>query len=728
MHLKGYAMNLSTNLAAYAFVQDTLRKGGDFIEALAPLFAPIANRRKGQVFEPTSFANDLRQLSLDVHAFVIEDWAERMANAGLLTRISVESQPPKYIYNALDVTDVDEVSAKLQSIFDTFFGQFSKVLRSFNLEVVDRTRAEEMFFVRVRNFDFEAIASKNVSDDASQTKLTLEAFKKQDDNRPENTHEQIMDVFFAYYIVDLRNRADPDFLFLAETSLGVLAADVITSLRKPIRRKDSFSNLALFLDAPIILDLLGLGGDEDRAYAEKLYRSFKEMGGKLSTYTHCVEEVTAVVKTTLRNHENGYEDAFGPLGHKFRTNPNAVIYARSVLANPNAKIKDLGIELVQSGKADGYRYYSKEQEDDVLGQVRPFADRISAREFDAASIAETIRHVLFSKPVGAILNQERLFVSKNKPLCRVAERIIRRDTNLNESIDVPFIDDRYLGGLVWLATGSSVAEIPMAKIVANCTAAIRPRRDILRAAYKKMKEVGEEAAQTFEALMTDDRCSFYLTRISLGQPEIIQQFKADELLIEIKKAIAFNDIEKAEREFRERAELIEARADRDKENFQKQLDVIKDQVKLQEQQQETEKVTKLKEKDKLIQTGVEQLRKEVDTRRDERQEIATKLFDETANIYRRADFSFTLLVWVGYIIILPVLEDKKFLYGFISFALGSALFHFHVGSKICKSLLQNQRQTTFERKLRQLGLADLVEQISYNWEDDKITFLESDSA
>ena len=54
-------MERSRSLVTFAFVRDAMQSG-DIVAGLVPLFAPVINRRKGQVFDPQVFSRDLDEL------------------------------------------------------------------------------------------------------------------------------------------------------------------------------------------------------------------------------------------------------------------------------------------------------------------------------------------------------------------------------------------------------------------------------------------------------------------------------------------------------------------------------------------------------------------------------------------------------------------------------------------------------------------------------------------
>ena len=132
---------------------------------------------------------------------------------------------------------------------------------------------------------------------------------------------------------------------------------------------------------------------------------------------------------------------------------------------------------------------------------------------------------------------ERLFVTKNTGLVRAALSYINRLPGL-EYTDPPVLSDRAMAGTLWVASGGKGAELPLHKLLANCTAAVRPRRDVIEKVREVLRESSHEDARLFEALIEDDRCGYCLMRSTLGDSSLVTGESTPRLLREMKLAAA----------------------------------------------------------------------------------------------------------------------------------------------------------------------------------------------
>lgn len=528
--------SLSRSLVAFAYVSDVLMRGGDIIEALAPLFAPIANAREGKRYVPAEFATSIEvEYGITTHPFVAEDWAPRLAKGGILEPLNANEAHCDYIYRRTDIGDVAQFERDVSAITERFRVYVTPHLE--RLQIPVPTDLDEQLFVRLKSVSFDDIARKPDVVVESDTTLTLIKIDPEPGVGTDTT-PQMLDVAVASFVYDLQT-SDPNLAKkLGDITLGALASEVILNFRVPPKKGDSFSGKVIFLDTPVVLDLLDLGTREEVEYAKMIVEDLKKMGAKIMIFSHCLKEFTGVIQATLDRIDKPLSLA-GQLGARFRTDPAAVISARQVLRNPKKALDDNGIGIFMTDTHDLMKLLPQSAETDLLGQIRPFSNaRIEAREVDAQSVATMIRLIIARRPRGGIMAYDKMFVTKNLALARKAAQILRHDGYLPEESDPPIITDRYMGGVLWLAKGTFDTAIPYKKLIANCAAAIRPRKDVIRRAHDEISRYDEKKAAEFEALMSDERCSLYLMKDTLGSAQVISSQNALAIYDEVRRATA----------------------------------------------------------------------------------------------------------------------------------------------------------------------------------------------
>lgn len=87
----------SRNLLAFAYISDRFSQSGDIGDGLLKLFAPVIAKRAGQRFSPETFATDVLEMyDIEMHPYVAEDFAPRLAAAGYLVETANFAQNAAY--------------------------------------------------------------------------------------------------------------------------------------------------------------------------------------------------------------------------------------------------------------------------------------------------------------------------------------------------------------------------------------------------------------------------------------------------------------------------------------------------------------------------------------------------------------------------------------------------------------------------------------------------------
>ena len=98
----------------------------------------------------------------------------------------------------------------------------------------------------------------------------------------------------------------------------------------------------------------------------------------------------------------------------------------------------------------------------------------------------------------------------------------------------PIVTSRYLSGLCWLLCGGKSDQSPtVAKLLANCAAALRLKPELAERPKRFLAAVDPEKARHFEAMMTNERASQYLVEVTLGDANVITANNAEDIYEEV---------------------------------------------------------------------------------------------------------------------------------------------------------------------------------------------------
>jgi hypothetical protein len=672
------------------------------------------------------FAKDLEELcGLSVHPYIIEDWAPRMAIQGLLLPHESEVVGGRsftsYVCADPDIPDVADLETRIVRLFDAFEAYAGVLFKLNSLAAPPREILERELVKRIQSMGFDNIQAKPERPNGSTTALTLERRAQEPD--PETHAAQLMDVACATFFIELKKRESEQFELVTDLAAGALGAEVVLSFRVPPKTGASFKGMRVFLDSPLILDLFDVGGQAEREFARYLLDALKKEGAVVATYEHNVGEIVDVLTAAVQNFERKVAVS-GQIGARMRTDNNTVIRAKSILGNPLKRVRDLGIDVADA-KAIDRSYmptFDEAAETDLLGKIRPFQGAISARAVDAASVASIIRYLYGRRPKGGLMAHERMFVTKNTGLVRAAISYIHRLAGL-EVADVPILTDRSMAGTLWVASGGKGSELPLHKLLANCTAAVRPRRDVIDKVVGILRNSSPDDVKLFEAMIEDERCGYCLMQSTLGDASLVTDDTTPRLLRDMRRATAAEVIQEKDAELRSLREELEKRLEESETERQAQATTA--EQKLDEATESlTRAETELRQQKALYEGLERRLADAEESQRSDRETRAQAAFHRS----RFAEWIAYSAVFVPIGLVLYLLSDLSgklegwsWVAGLgTSLVLGLAQFAVFPNVLFGK-IARNIRMKAFKRELARVGLPQ-YQSAQIDWEKGLVVF------
>jgi hypothetical protein len=535
--------DLSPSLITFAFVKDEFDRRGDIYQGLMPLFAPVIKLRRGKDFDPLQFAKDVDEYyGLRMDPLVAMDLVKRLEDAGLLREKSRTKEYVEYINCDPDVLDPTEADAFTQSVLEDFHSFLRQRLAEHQITFSD-DNIEAAIFKRLSTMEFLSVINKPEETASKSRTLKLGRTKINEVEETESDKmESRLDVLCAAYAIKQFNDAPDKFQRLCDIASGALASEVVLTMRAPPSSGLDLRKTTIFFDAPLVIDLLNLGSEEDHESAEQIRAQLIKLNANLAIFDHSVQELKSIIIGQLTDYDsNNKTGLMGSVGRRLKTDRLAVARARDIMKNLSERLFDLKLRVIDADKedVDFVKYFIKEKVTELVAAIRP-GRPIASRAVDGKSITSVVRHVLSRPAVANVLSSWQIFLTKNTGLVQDANRFLSRDRILQEGQALPFLSDRHMAGLLWVAVGGAGSEIPKRKLIANCVAAMRPRRDFITKIYSILSEIDPQESEQFEAIITDHRCSHYLMEHSLGDPNLVTPSNATVLLERIRAEIAAN--------------------------------------------------------------------------------------------------------------------------------------------------------------------------------------------
>lgn len=576
-------------LIAFALVAEEYERSGDPILGLKPLFAPILAKSRGEKFHAPSFAKSFKELyGIDMSAFVADALADRMCEIELL-RLSSSNRDGHGEYvveNFAWSEDGIEESQIDQTI--KFFCKWASAKAEGLGRSISEAALGEAILVRLARPEFVSIFSDE-DDEEKRKKAKIRALLGVGAVDVAASDEVFLDYIVAEFILVTHTSAPQVFLAISKIAYGSLIADAVAGLAVPDDVAVKNPPLRVVVDGPILLDLLDLNTVEHKIYAEGLLKTIQDAHLRLAVFDHSIEEMRFTIRSTLAARARG--EAFGPMAERFRSSPGHSVYASTVADSLEARVKALGFTILRSEiyeEARFSRYFSEDREDKVRNSIGDLHEHVDARIRDAKSVATVARLKGDNRTPDSVLDAGTIFVTRNSLLCK---RVIRTLSLGKTEPDPRFTiaTDGQLAGILWFVSGAKGIELSRRRLIANCSSAVLPKREIVARIAKFLNALSPDLKEEFGVLMTDRRASLCPMRLTGGLLEVVDETRSLAVLEAMRKELSAEHIARADAAERQ-AEQLRSEAAEVAARSQEAVIVLQGAVDNAEKQHEAKKI------------------------------------------------------------------------------------------------------------------------------------------
>lgn len=533
---------MGSQLVAFALVAEEFERTGDPILGLKPLFAPLLHGKSGQAFDHSSFADDFTSLyGLQMTAFVARALAERLVVIGLLTRAYDSAHGEQFWVANFDWAQEPIQEHQIEKTIQLFVAWASRQANATDFKFSE-SQLEAAILSRLSRPEFASIFSR--AEESRQPRLkgmlglaALDVTAKED---------AFLDFLVAQFLLEAAQKAPDIFAAVSKISYGSLIADAVTGLAIHTTSKTNAStDLVAVLDGPLVLDVLDLNSKEHKLYAEGFLDALREAKIKLAVFEHSLEEMKLTIDATLASDARG--EGFGPMAHRFHTETGQRSYAALVRDSLRNRIEALGLVVLNADhyKSKAYeKFFSDERIDAIRNSIGDLHEHVEARIRDAESIGAVARLKGTKARASSVLEAGAIFVTRNSVLCkRVLKTLARGFSEPTPKFTVA--TDGQLAGVLWFAKGMHGLSLSRKRLIANCSAAILPRRDVINKIASFVENMRPELQETFEAMMTDSRASLCTMRLTGGDADSIDAAKAMQIVESMRLELAAPAMERA---------------------------------------------------------------------------------------------------------------------------------------------------------------------------------------
>ncbi|MBK0392794.1 hypothetical protein [Ramlibacter algicola] len=534
------------------------------ISALIPFLAPVCAARQGKLFDANEFATDVAaRYGLHLPRLAALALTESLSAEGLLEPLTPGARNTPYVYRAPKQAHIDTADAVTEEQINALLARFVAGCRSDPLiGARDASELEEGFLSRLINADSMRILSRREGySELKRSDKTLAL--AQDVITDGDTRSELhLDYAVSEFLLELSNTDTAAFEIASNVAFSSMAAEAIACFQEPNSAGD-LSALSIVLDSPLLLDMLGVNSEYEE-YGKELLEVLKSCGAAIVTFDHSINEAETAIHAQLEYLRSGVNRA----GNAISTTAKPDLLS-ALVGNVARRCEErLGIEVVRDPESNLHK-----RQVAAVGNVQALMDdRMSAWGHDEAKAYDqkTIWHFLHLRDttqlIDRICESKWIFLSRNTALVNIANDAWRgwlRDQNRHSHAKIAqaaplALTDKQFAGYVWLRAGGKDGEIPKKRLLAYCSAAVRPRADIKARAYNLFFSVhGKEQASDLIVLMEDREGAKALMRATHGDPLDVTPDRLAMIFEQVKLAAGEFAARRAREEANQKLQVLE---------------------------------------------------------------------------------------------------------------------------------------------------------------------------
>jgi len=570
-----YRSSPTRGAITFAFIARAFEAGKGALHGLTPLFGACVSKKNGSLYEASAIADRVKSsFDLAISPLVVDSMVPALVDAGYLEPLAHASE----LFRCL-APDPDRDEAAVANEIDVLFQQFRDFAKQELVKTGREISEEDLDSALLDSLIRPNILAVTLST-AEKRKQGQLSLKKDPTSSVRSEKEAV--AFLCADFIDQHLRGKPELTdALVNASWGALIAEVVMELQRPDAPTD-LSGLKVIIDAPVILDALDVGDVSSSRYANDLLKLLSNAGVSPRIFPHSLEEMRAVLGTTLTNIDLGYEIS-GPINARARKDPSHLAHVRAVFASLDSRVTSLGFVEIQPEEferdGDLFRF-----DDDMISDLRVWIagehihEHVERDMRDAMSVGYTTR-MRGGAPSTSLSQCGAVFVSKNARLVGKSAAFMAAKKLAAEYAVPVVVTDQQLAGVLWFSAGGastdqSGRQLTQLKLAANCARAVMPSPDLINSMRKYLTD--PEKSAEFEALLKNDRSAVCLVRETLGASSLSTADDAEKVLSSMKSAAIEEERARLQEQFntaqQQREEIHAAQVEQLEDKIQKQTE------------------------------------------------------------------------------------------------------------------------------------------------------------
>lgn len=475
----------------------------DFLDSLRPFVAYVIVKDKLTAFSALNIQTKmLDQFGLALPRHTVDLVLRRMTKADQLERANNVFNPLNIEFDLADFERNRAEATQHQNATEAGLIQYSKDV--LNL-ILTKEEADNALNEYIDQYSIECIS-------AYSRGSIVPVHGKSNKHWP---------YIVSSYVNTLSEREPDKFRYMVTVVMGRMLSNAL--LGEDLSAIDmKFHDTCVYLDTPIVLQLLGALGDAPQLLADEMLILLEKSGAEVAVFEHVASETDQVLGSAQRHIENGAGSkgdviaALRDLGYSasdvavLRSSVATHLADRQITIKPTPpyvqelQVDEKGIELEMDNALLFYR-----------AELAKRADINSIRSI----------YVLRSGKYPRRLEDCRaIFVTNNHGLARAAYAYGKKHEESRELSTV--ITDFSLTNLLWLKAPMEYVDVPRRMIAVNCFAALHPSNEfweVFLAQLEKLHKAGRVTALQHQFLRFELRVRQDLMNLTLGDETCLNE-------------------------------------------------------------------------------------------------------------------------------------------------------------------------------------------------------------
>lgn len=533
-------------LIAYCVLADRLKTPGmGIVQAMTPFLAEACSQLAGELFDASKFSAAVSErFGIRIPRLAALGLTDQLAREGILTvrhgtgaSTVYQYAPASIIQSVAAPPPVTE--AEVEAVLQRFINSCQLDTRTQRWEV---TKLQSSFFERLLNLDsMRLLSRREVSIAAKRTPETL-LKKTVSSVSALDADELHLDFLVSQFLLDLRHTDDAAFESVSNIAFASMAAEAIAVFQDPPSVASTLEELTVYLDSPLLLDMMGVN-IEYAEYGQELLEAIKTSGAKPAVFDHCIAEAESAIHAQLSYLRSGVNQVSSQWGTSAKPDLLAALVGK---LGERAEAR-LGVSIHRDPEVNLHRRAQTtvgDIEAQMTSRMQAWGNH-EAKEYDRKSVWAMLAMRDTTNPCPRLCDTKTLLLTRNTPLVKIANGAWRtwlrgstsHSTNAVERWAPVAVSDKQFAGYLWTRSGGVDSSMSKARLLAHCSAAVRPRADIKARAYNMVLELnGRQEADDLMALFEDREGAGALMRATRGDPEDVTLERMPFILEQVKLA------------------------------------------------------------------------------------------------------------------------------------------------------------------------------------------------